>query len=108
MQPDLDGVSQEEVRTRLEKIFRIKAKFVGHNIKFDYLILRKHGMRLRKIDFDTMLAAGDCFGDWDFFMLVEVSRRILGTQIIRYSEIVEEEQTFLVGPFKDLVEHACS
>jgi DNA polymerase-1 len=108
MQSDLDGVSLEEVRTRLEKIFRIKTQFVGHNIKFDYLILRKHGMRLRNIHFDTMLAAGECFGDWDFFNLGEVARRLLGTKIKRYGDIIEKEQTFLDVPFKDLVEHACT
>jgi DNA polymerase I len=108
IQSDLDAVSQEEVRTRLNKLFRGKTKFVGHNIKFDYLILRKHGMRLRNIHFDTMLAAGDCFGDWDFFNLGDVSRRLLGTKIKRYSEIIEKEQTFLDVPFKDLVEHACT
>jgi len=70
--------------------------------------LRKHGMRLRNIHFDTMLAAGDCFGDWDFFNLGDVSRRLLGTKIKRYSEIIEKEQTFLDVPFKDLVEHACT
>jgi len=108
MQSDLGGVSQEEVRTRLERIFRIKTKFVGHNIKFDYLILRKHGMRLRNIHFDTMLAAGECFGDWEFFNLGEVARRLLGTKIKRYGDIIEKEQTFLDVPFKDLVEHACT
>jgi len=108
IQSDLDRVSQDEVRTRLNKLFRVKTKFVGHNIKFDYLILRKHGMRLRNIHFDTMLAAGDCFGDWDFFNLGDVSRRLLGTKIKRYSEIIEKEQTFLDVPFKDLVEHACT
>ena len=108
MQPDLDGVSQEEVRTRVESIFRVKTRFVGHNIKFDYLILRKHGMHLRNIHFDTMLAASECFGDWEFFNLGEVARRLLGTKIKRYSDIVEKEQTFLDVPFKDLVEHACT
>jgi DNA polymerase-1 len=108
IQSDLDGVSQEEVRTRLNKLFKVKTKFVGHNIKFDYLILRKHGIRLRNIHFDTMLAAGECFGDWEFFNLGDVSRRLLGTKIKRYSEIIEKEQTFLDVPFKDLVEHACT
>jgi DNA polymerase-1 len=108
MQSDMDGVSQQEVRNRLETIFRIKTHFVGHNIKFDYLILRKHGMRLRNIHFDTMLAAGECFGDWDFFNLREVARRLLGTKIKRYGDIIKKEQTFLDVPFKDLVEHACT
>ena len=108
MQSDLGGVSQEEVRTRLRRIFRIKTKFVGHNIKFDYLILRKHGMRMRNIHFDTMLAAAECFGDWEFFNLGEVARKLLGTRIKRYSDIIQKEQTFLDVPFKDLVEHACT
>ena len=108
MQEDLDGVSQEEVRIRLETIFRIKAKFVGHNIKFDSLILRKYGMRLRNVNFDTMLAAGECFGDWEFFNLGEVARRLLGTKIKRYGDIVKKGQTFLDVPFRDLVEHACT
>jgi len=108
MQSDLDGVSQEEVRSRLDKILRIKTKFVGHNIKFDYLILRKHGMRLRNVHFDTMLAAGECFGDLEFFNLSEVARRLLGRKIKRYRDIIEKEQTFLDVPFKDLVEHACT
>ena len=108
IQSDLDGVSQAEVRTRLNELFRVKTKFVGHNIKFDYLILRKHGMHLRNIHFDTMLAAGECFGDWEFFNLGDVSRRLLGTKIKRYGEIIEKGQTFLDVPFKDLVEHACT
>jgi len=108
MEPDLAGVSQEEVRVRLARIFRIKTQFVGHNIKFDYLILRKHGMDLRNIHFDTMLAASECFGDWEFFNLGEVARRLLGTTIKRYSDIIGKEQTFLDVPFRDLVDHACS
>ena len=108
MEPDLDGVSQEEVRTRLARIFSIKTKFVGHNIKFDYLILRKHGMHMRNIYFDTMLAAAECFGDWEFFNLGDVARRLLGARIKRYSDIIQKEQTFLDVPFKDLVEHACT
>ena len=108
MEPDLDGVSQKEVRTRLARIFRIKTQFVGHNVKFDYLILWKHGMHLRSIYFDTMLAAGECFGDWEFFNLGEVARRLLGTKIKRYRDVIGKEQTLLDVPFKDLVEHACT
>jgi len=108
MQADLDGISPDEVRTRLAKVFAGKTKFVGHNIKFDYVIFRKHGIRLRCVHFDTMLAAQECFGDWEFFNLGEVARRLLGTTVKRYSDIVEKGQTFLDVPFKDLVSHACT
>src|SRR2546425_766706 len=108
MQADMDGISSEEVRSSLAKLFNGKTKFVGHNIKFDYLLLRKHGIRLRGVHFDTMLAAHECFGDWEFFNLGEVARRLLGRTVKRYGDIVEKEQTFLDVPFKDLVEHACT
>src|SRR5262252_5310091 len=65
-------------------------------------------MHLRNIHFDTMLAASECFGDWEFFNLAEVARRLLGTKIKRYNDIIGKEQTFLDVPFKDLVEHACA
>lgn len=108
MQADLNGISPDEVRTRLAKVFAGKAKFVGHNIKFDYVILRKHGIRMRRVHFDTMLAAQECFGDWEFFNLGQAARRLLGRTIKRYSDIVEKGQTFLDVPFKDLVNHACT
>jgi DNA polymerase I-like protein with 3'-5' exonuclease and polymerase domains len=108
MQADLNEISPDEVRTRLAKVFAGKTKFVGHNIKFDYVIFRKHGIPLRHAHFDTMLAAQECFGDWEFFNLGQVARRLLGRTIKRYSDIVEKGQTFLDVPFKDLVNHACT
>jgi DNA polymerase-1 len=107
-QADLDAMSSDEVRTRLAKCFDGGTKFVGHNIKFDYVILRKHGISLPRVHFDTMLAAQECFGDWEFFNLGEVARRVLGRTIKRYSDVVDTEQTFLDVPFKDLVDHACT
>ena len=71
------------------------------------MILRKHGIKVRAVHFDTMLAAGECFGDWEFFNLGEVSRKLLGKTIKRYGDIVEKGQTFLDVPFKQLVDHAC-
>jgi len=34
-------------------------KVVGHNLKYDYLLLRKTGIKIANIEFDTMLAAYD-------------------------------------------------
>ncbi len=30
---------------------------IGHNLKYDYAVLARHGLRLRDLDFDTMVAA---------------------------------------------------
>lgn len=107
-QSDLEGVSSDEVRASLIELFKCETNFIGHNIKYDYVILRKHGIKMRAVHFDTMLAAGDCFGDWEFFNLGEVSRKLLGKKIKRYGDIVEKGQTFLDVPFKELVDHACT
>lgn len=107
-QADLDGVSSDEVRAWLIELFKGKTNFIGHNIKYDYVILWKHGIKVRAVHFDTMLAAGECFGDWEFFNLGEVSRKLLGKTIKRYGDIVEKGQTFLDVPFKELVDHACT
>ena len=72
------------------------------------MILWNHGIKVRAVHFDTMLAAGECFGDWEFFNLGEVSRKLLGKTIKRYGDIVEKGQTFLDVPFKELVDHACT
>jgi DNA polymerase I-like protein with 3'-5' exonuclease and polymerase domains len=55
-----------------------------------------------------MLAAYDCFGDADFSNLSHLAKRLLGKQIKRYKDIVQEGETFLDIPFSELVEHACS
>ena len=107
-QADLDGVSSDEVRAWLIKLFMGETNFIGHNIKYDYVILWKHGIKVHGLHFDTMLAAGECFGDWEFFNLGEVSRKLLGKTIKRYGDIVEKGQTFLDVPFKELVDHACT
>ena len=108
MQADLDGVSSDEVRAWLIELFKGETDFIGHNIKYDYVILWKHGIKVRSVHFDTMLAAAECFGDWEYFNLGEVSRKLLGKTIKRYGDIVEKGQTFLDVPFKELVDHACT
>lgn len=107
-QADLRGVSSQAVREWLRRLTRKKVRFVGHNLKYDYVLLRKHGIEMAHVHFDTMLAAYECFGDWEFFNLGAVVRRLLGRTIKRYRDVVGEGQTFLDVPFKDLVEHACT
>src|ERR1700730_11665988 len=43
-----------------------------------------------------------------FVNLRELARKLLGTKIKRYADVVDKEQTFLDVPFKDLIEHACT
>ena len=108
LKPDLDGVSPDEVHTRLKKLLTRKIHLIGHNLKYDLAVLRRHGIEVHSPHFDTMLAAYDCFGDWEFWNLAAVAKKLLGSSIKRYRDIVNAGETFLDKPFKELVEHGCS
>ncbi len=108
MNSDLDGISIEEVRSRLNKVLSGNLKMVGHNLKYDFAVLQRNGFDPMVLYFDTMLAAYDCFGDWEFWNLAAVAKKLLGVSVGRYRDIVGDGETFLDRPFKELVDHACS
>jgi DNA polymerase I-like protein with 3'-5' exonuclease and polymerase domains len=105
---DLEGTSPELIKAHLQKLLAGRTRFVGHNVKFDCVLLRRHGITIKHIFFDTMLAAYDCFGDWEFFNLGALAKKLLGKDIKRYKDIVDEGETLLDVPFKELLEHACA
>lgn len=107
MQSDLDGLSPEDVRARLNAALSRRLKLVGHNLKYDFAVLQRHGFDLQAVHFDTLLAAHECFGDLDLWNLAALAKKLLGTSVKRYRDIVGEGETFLDRPFKELVEHAC-
>jgi DNA polymerase I-like protein with 3'-5' exonuclease and polymerase domains len=107
-QPDLRDVSVASVLTVLRGLFARSVKVVGHNLKYDYVLLRRYNIRIAVPYFDTMLAAHECFGDWDFFNLGAVAKRVIGRDVKRYRDLVDEGHTLSSLPFKDLVEHGCA
>src|SRR5207244_4346865 len=55
-----------------------------------------------------MLAAYECFGDWEFFNLCTLAKTLLGRDVKRYKDIVGEGETLLDVPFNELLGHACA
>ena len=104
---DLCDVSTTSVVKVLRRILGRDIKVVGHNLKYDYVLLRRYGIRIEP-HFDTMLAAHECFGDWDFFNLRAVAKKLIAKDVKRYRDIVDTGQTLQDIPFKDLVEHGCA
>jgi DNA polymerase-1 len=105
---DLIGLSTEQAKAGLQRLLGGSTRFVGHNIKFDCVLLRRHGITVKHVHFDTMLAAYECFGDWEFFNLSALAEKLLGKAIKRYRDIVGERETLLDVPFNELVEHGCA
>ena len=53
------------------------------NLKYDYVLLRRYGIQIQTLHFDTMLAAHECFGDLDFFNLGAVAKKLIGKDVKR-------------------------
>ncbi|WP_321415861.1 DNA polymerase [uncultured Desulfobacter sp.] len=107
IEENLKDITSEDVLSFLNRIVNTPIKYIGHNIKYDYLLLRRNSVNIKNIYFDTLLAAYECFGDWTFFNLKHLSSKLLGKQIKSYNEIVEKHQTFLDLPLKQIVNHGC-
>ena len=105
---DLKGVSPEKVlgviKTQLEDSGK---KFIGHNIKYDYLLLRRNGIHLKSIYFDTMLAAFECYGDLEFLNLGFLSEKFLGKGKSPYKEMLGKKDSPWDIPVTKLAQHAC-
>lgn len=104
---DLKDISRDEVIASLKMLLDKRRCVVGHNIKYDALLLRRHGLVIGNIYFDTMLAAYERYGDLDFFNLGYLCERLLGKRIKSYSDIVRRDQTFLDLPFNEMKDHGC-
>jgi len=106
-QSDLNGLSPDEIYVRLGSVLSGRLKLVGHNLKYDFTVLQCHGIDVQGLHFDTLVAARECFGDWDFWNLSSVASKLLGASVTRYRDILKNGETFLDRPFNELVEHAC-
>lgn len=52
-----EGLSLQEARPLLKEFFaRPEIGFVGQNVKYDFQVLRRHGMEIARLTFDTMIA----------------------------------------------------
>ena len=104
---DLKGVERGQAIAVLRKLFEGPIKVFGHNLKYDYVLLRRNAIRIANIGFDTMLAAYDCFGDADFLNLQYLAKRLLSRTIKAHKGVVGPGRSLLDVPFEDVVHYAC-
>jgi len=107
VETDLKDLTRDDVLNALRRIFNSNVDFIGHNIKYDYLVIRRSGVGIKRLHFDTMMAAYDCHGDLPFFKLSYLVKRFLGIEIKSYADLVGEGSTFIDLPLKEMVNHAC-
>ena len=88
LEQDIKGVERSRTMAVLREVFEGSIEVFGHNLKYDYVLLRRNGINIANIGFDTMLAAYDCFGDADFLNLQYLAKRLLGRTIRAHKDIV--------------------
>ncbi len=88
-----DGPVLEEKRTRelLRQLFSESAvKVVGQNLKYDYQVMRRWGVEMRNIWFDTMIAAWvlDAGAGAGGYGMDQLAENYLGYRTVAYSDIL--------------------
>ncbi len=88
---DEGNLDQEMVLNRLLPILEDeKIKKVGHNLKYDYIVLARSGVRLAGIYFDTMIAAYLLNQNLRSPKLDDIAFSELGIEKIRIEELIGE------------------
>jgi DNA polymerase-1 len=105
---DMGVLAPKVVRRGLQKLFTQTTMFVGHNLKYDLTLLSRNAIEPPAATFDTLLAAHECYGDFDFFNLPYLAKKFLGLTIASYKDIVAEGKTLLELPFEEMKDHACA
>jgi DNA polymerase-1 len=97
--PEEKRVSEETARKELSRLFSAKgATLVGHNVKFDWHIMRRFGAPMKCALCDTMLEAWLLDAEASSLALGAVSERRLGTAGTAYDEVVPKGASFAMVP----------
>ena len=85
-----DGTTIDEVLEVLDPVLGNDATKVGHNLKYDLLVLKRHGVTVSGTLFDTMVAHY-LIRPEDPHNLDEVSRSILSYKMVPISDLIGDE-----------------
>jgi len=82
-----------------------KAKIVGQNFKYDYKVLKRWGITIDKIYFDTMIAAWMLNSSSGVYNMDALANRELGYKTVEFHEVVEKGKTFDSVPLEKAVRY---
>lgn len=88
-------LSFDLIKEDLQALFndRSLSTVIGHNLKFDYKVLRSLGIDVEAPLWDTMLAAYILDSSQSNYSLTSVADRYLGRSMMEFSELVPKGQT---------------
>ncbi|MCX7028446.1 MAG: DNA polymerase I [Spirochaetes bacterium] len=104
--PDSPVVGREAVIRQLGRLFGSKALAAGHNIKFDFHVVRRLGLRIQNPIFDTMVAAWLLDAESNSFSLESLAERLLGLSGLSFEDVVPKGSTFDTVPIAEATRYA--
>lgn len=82
-------------------------KIAGQNLKYDYIVLRRKGIKLKNIVFDTMLAAHLLSPTGELYNLRSLSIRYLGERKKAYKEVVGKGEIISGVSIEEVTQYTC-
>lgn len=82
----------DEVKAKLQPVLnQDEVKIVGHNIKFDLLVLHYHGMDIKNVYADTMVLA-HLLDSADPVNMDDLAKKYLGYKTITFKEVTGDKK----------------
>ncbi len=84
-----------EVKKRISAITsNSKLKLIGHNFKYDYKVLRRWGVRVTNLAFDTMVAAWVLDASSPGYGMDHLAKKVFDYTTVKYKDIVPKGSLF--------------
>ncbi len=103
-------LSPEDLKLLATVLSADRPRKVGHNIKYDLILLKRHGLDLKGLEGDTMVASYLLDPTRRQHGLDELAEEILGHQMISYKEVtakLKKGESFAFVPLEKAAEYAC-
>jgi DNA polymerase-1 len=98
---------EQAVKQRFARILEDpKLRLVGQNVKYDYKVMRRWGVKPAHIHFDTMVAAWVLESDEGAYGLDRMAERRLGFRTMPYTELVGKGQTLEDLPIQQVTDYS--
>ncbi len=105
--PDADCIPEGEVKKRIETILTDPGLYcIGQNIKYDYKVMKRWGITITNIAFDTMIAAWILDSQGGSFGMDNLAARYLQYRTFHFNEVVAKGDTFDSVPLQRAVTYA--
>ncbi|MCZ9840246.1 DNA polymerase I [Brachyspira hyodysenteriae] len=109
---DLSGITKIDKDKCMNLVFdtleKEDIKVIGHNLKYEYKMMRAIGKSIGNMYFDTMVAAYLINPTRGRYNMDDLAIAYLSYNTIKYSDLTDNaKKTLLDAPLKDVVEYAC-